>query len=248
KAVVDLWHWQDARPQPMQRLQAGQDRNRQYTAVYHVAARQHRQLATPEMPNVSLADDGRFALANTSVPYELDAIAGEGGTDINLIDTRSGNVRRVATKVRGGGQMSPGGKYITWWDKGAWHVHDVAANRTRELVAGVTTVSFQNETHDTPSEPGPYGLGGWTASDASVLVYDAFDVWDVDPTGARAPRNLTDGAGRRDSITFRVVDFDADLEHIDPAAPVYLRAFDNRTKDAGVYRDRIGGTAARSAC
>lgn len=244
KAIVDLWHWQDARPQPMQRLQAGQDRNRQYTAVYHVATRQFRQLATPDMPNVSLSDDGRNALANTNVPYELDAIAGEGGTDINLIDTRSGAVRRIATKVRGGGQMSPGGKYITWWDKGAWHVHDVAANRTRELVSGVTTVSFQNESHDTPSEPGPYGLGGWTANDAAVLVYDAFDVWEVDPTGARAARNLTDGAGRRDSVTFRVVDFDADLEYIDPAAPLYLRAFDNRTKDAGVYRDRIGGTAA----
>lgn len=244
KAIVDLWHWQDARPQPMQRLQAGQDRNRQYTAVYHVAAKQSRQLGSPDFPNVSLSDDGRTALANTNVPYELDAIAGEGGTDINVIDARSGTVRRVATKVRGGGQMSPGGKYVTWWDNGAWHVHDVAANRTRALVTGVSGVSFQDETHDTPSEPGPYGLGGWTAGDATVLVYDAFDVWEVDPAGARAARNLTDGAGRRDSITFRVVDFDPDADHIDPAAPLYLRAFDNRSKDAGVYRDRVGGNAA----
>lgn len=240
KAVVDLWHWQDTRPQPMQRLQAAQDRNRQYTAVYHVATRQQRQLANADMPMVSLTDDGRYALANTSVPYQLDEIAGDGGTDINLIDTRTGSVRRVATKVRGGGQLSPGGKYITYWNKGAWYVHDIAANRTRELVSGVTDVSFQNESHDTPSEPGPYGLGGWTANDALVLVYDAFDVWEVDPTGARAPRNLTDGVGRRDSITFRVVDFDADRNDIDPAVPLYLRAFDNRTKDAGVYRDRIG--------
>ncbi|WKW12602.1 prolyl oligopeptidase family serine peptidase [Pseudogemmatithrix spongiicola] len=244
KAVVDLWHWQDARPQPMQRIQAGQDRNRQYTAIYHIAAKQMRQLGSREFPNITLSSDGRTAVANTNVPYELDAIAGEGGTDINVINTLTGAVRRVATKVRGGGQLSPGGKYVTWWENRAWRVHDIAANRTRELTAGVTGVSFEDESHDTPSEPGPYGLGGWAAADAAVLVYDRFDVWDVDPAGVRAARNLTDGAGRRDSMTFRVVDFDADLDYIDPAAPLYLRAFDIRSKDAGVYRDRLGANTA----
>ncbi len=244
KAIVDLWHWRDARPQPMQRLQAAQDRNRQYTAVYHVATRQFRVLGSPELPQITLSDDGRTALANTNVPYEMDAIAGEGGTDINVINTLTGALRRVATKVRGGGQLSPGGKYVTWWENGSWRVHDIAANRTRELTAGITGVRFEDESHDTPSEPGPYGLGGWAANDATVLVYDRFDVWEVDPTGARAARALTDGAGRRDSITFRVVDIDPDEDFLDPAEPLLLRAFDNRSKDAGLYRDRIGGTAA----
>ncbi len=243
KAIVDLWHWRDARPQPMQRNQAGQDRSRQFTAVYHVATRQFRTLGSAEFPNITLSDDGRTALANTNVPYELDAIAGEGGTDINVINTQTGAVRRVATKVRGGGQLSPGGKYVTWWEGGSWRVHDIAANRSRELTAGVTTVKFVDESHDTPSEPGPYGLGGWTANDAAVLVYDRFDVWEVDPTGVRAARPLTDGVGRRDSITFRVVDLDPDLDWIDPAQPLMLRAFDIRTKDAGLYRDRVGASA-----
>lgn len=244
KAVVDLWHWQDARPQPMQRLQAGQDRSRQYTAIYHVATKQMRQLGSAELPNITLSDDGRTALANTNVPYELDAIAGEGGTDINVINTLTGTVRRVATKVRGGGQLSPDGKYVTWWENRAWQIHDIAANRTRPLTAGVTGVSFEDESHDTPSEPGSYGLGGWTANDAAVLVYDRFDIWEIDPTGTRPARNLTEGSGRRDSISFRVVDLDPDADHLDASAALYLRAFDNRTKDAGVYRDRIGASTA----
>lgn len=244
KAVVDLWHWRDARPQPMQRLQAGQDRNRQFTAIYHITARQMRQLGSAELPNVTLSKDGRTALANTNVPYELDAIAGDGGTDINVINTLTGAVRRLATKVRGGGQLSPSGKYVTWWEGREWRVHDIAANRTRPLTAGVTGVSFEDESHDTPSEPGPYGLGGWTTNDAAVMVYDRFDVWEVDPTGMRSARNLTDGMGRRDSLTFRVVDLDPDADDINPAAPVYLRTFDIRTKDAGIYRDAVGGNAA----
>src|SRR5690606_2907984 len=50
KAVVDLWHWRDARPQPMQRLQAGRDRNRSFAAVFHVATLPMRQLASETRP------------------------------------------------------------------------------------------------------------------------------------------------------------------------------------------------------
>jgi dipeptidyl aminopeptidase/acylaminoacyl peptidase len=244
KAIVDLWHWRDSRPQPMQRNQAGQDRNRQFTAVYHVAARQMRVLGSRAMPTIALSDDGRTAVATTSVPYELDAISGEGGNDIHVINTLTGTSRQIATKVRSNGQLSPGASYITWWENGAYRVHDVAANRTRELTAGVTGVSFADETHDTPGEPGPWGLGGWTAKDAVVLVYDRYDIWEIDPTGTRAARNLTDGVGRRDSLVFRVIDLDPDSDFIDPAQPLLLRTFDTRTKDAGIYRDRIAGNAA----
>lgn len=240
KAVVDLWHWQDTRPQPMQRLQAGQDRSRQYTAVWHVASRQLRVLGSPDLPNISLSDDGRTAVAVTNVPYQLDAIGGEGGNDVHLINTVTGASRQLATKIRGGAQLSAGAKYVTWWENGAWRVHDVAANRTRELTTGISGVSFAQETHDTPSEPGSWGLGGWTKNDAAVLVYDRFDIWEVDPAGTRAARNLTDGVGRRDSIVFRVINLDPDVDALDPAQPLLLRAFDRRTKEAGVYRERIG--------
>ncbi len=244
KAVVDLWHWRDARPQPMQRVQAGQDRSRQFTAVWHVATRQLRPLANPDLPNVTLSDDGRVAVATTNVPYELDAIAGDGGNDIHVLNTVSGASRQIATKVRSGGQLSPEAKYVTWWEDGRWRVHDIAANRTRDLVVGVTDVSFEDETHDTPSEPGPWGLGGWTTGDRAVLVYDRYDIWEVDPTGARPARNLTDGLGRRERITFRTVQLDPDADAFDPTQPLMLRAFDNDTKYAGFYRERLGVVAA----
>ncbi len=239
KAIVDLWHWQDARPQPMQRLQAGQDRTRQFTAVYHVATRQMRALASRTLPNVNLSDDGRVAVAATNVPYEIDAISGEGGNDIHVINTVTGTSRHIATKVRSNGQLSPSAKYVTWWENGVWKIHDIAANRTRDLTTGVTGVSFAQETHDTPSEPGAWGLGGYTANDAAVLVYDRYDIWEIDPAGTRAPRNLTDGAGRRDSIVFRAVDLDPDVDFIDATKPLLLRAFDENTKEAGIYQERI---------
>jgi hypothetical protein len=244
KAVVDLWHWRDARPQPMQRLQAGQDRNRQFTGVYHVATRQVRALASEELPNVTLSNDGRTAVANTNVPYQLDAIGGEGGTDIHVLNTVTGASRQVATKVRSGGQLSASGKYVVWWESGSWRVHDIATNRTRDVTRAITGVSFERETHDTPSEPTPWGVGGWTQDDRHLLLYDRYDVWEIDPAGTRAPRNLTDGVGRRDNLTFRLVDLEPEERAYDPTKPLLLRAFDNGTKESGLYRDRVAVATA----
>ena len=242
KAVLDLWHWRDARPQPMQRLQAGADRNRAYTAVFHVATRQMRRIANDSMPNVQFSDDGRTAVLVTNVPYELDAFAGEAGNDVHVMNTVTGVARQIARRIRGSGQLSPGGKFVVWWEGSSWRAHDIAANQTRDLTAAITGVSFEQETHDTPSEPTPWGVGGWTIGDARVLVYDRHDLWEIDPTGVVAARNLTDGVGRRQNLTFRLIDLEPEERAYDPAKPLSLRTFDNATKYAGLYRDRLGST------
>ena len=244
KSVVDLWHWQDARPQPMQRLQAAQDRARSWVAVYHVATKQMRRIGSDSLPQVTISDDGRTALASTDVPYEQDAIRGEDGYDIHLINTLTGASRQIATKVRSGGQLSPAAKFVTWWESGRYRVHEVATGRTRDLTTGITGIRFENEEHDTPSEPTPYGLGGWTVNDARVLVYDRYDIWEVDPLGGAAPRVLTDSVGRREQQTFRAIPPDAEVRAFDPATPLTIRAFDNVSKSAGFYRERLGVTSA----
>ncbi len=240
KAVVDLWHWRDTRPQPMQRLQAGQDRNRSYPAVFHVATRQFRRIADDSMPTAQFSDDGRIAVATTGVPYEMDAIAGDDGNDVRVINTVTGVTRQVATKINGNGQLSPAARFVVWWEQGAWRAHDIAANRTRDLTGGITTVKFDQETHDTPGEPNPWGVGGWTRDDARVLIYDRYDIWEIDPLGVAAPKNLTDGAGRAGNLTFRLLDLDPEERFYDPSQPLLLRTFDNTTKYAGFYRDRVG--------
>lgn len=242
KAIVDLWHWRDARPQPMQRLQANADRNRAYTAVFHVATRQMRRVANDSMPNLQLSDDGRTAVLVTNVPYEMDAIAGEGGNDIHVVNTVTGASRLVAKRVRGSGQLSPSARYVIWWEQGAWHAHDIVSNRTRDLTTAISGVAFEREIHDTPSEPTPWGVGGWTANDGRVLIYDRYDIWEVDASGVSAARNLTDGVGRKQNLTFRLIDLEPEERAYDPTQPLNLRTFDNATKHAGVYRDRVGGT------
>ncbi|HEV3437971.1 MAG TPA: hypothetical protein VG122_11455, partial [Gemmata sp.] len=46
---LDLWHWQDARLQPMQKLQAAADQAKTYSAVVHLESKQFRQLSDDTM-------------------------------------------------------------------------------------------------------------------------------------------------------------------------------------------------------
>jgi dipeptidyl aminopeptidase/acylaminoacyl peptidase len=243
KAVYDLWHWRDAVIQPQQKVNAGRDRNRTYLALYHLAQNRWTRLATDSLSQVTVSDDARRVLALNPLQYAIEQFWGEGGADVFLLDPFTAARTLVARKVRGQAQLSPGGAYVTWFQDGHWMAHATATGTTVNLTAGIAGVRFFDEEFDSPDIPPPYGLGGWTTGDRRVLVYDRFDVWEVDPAGVAAPRNVTDGEGRRAGMTFRVVDLDPEERFLDPAQPLLLRAVDTLTKATGYWRDRLGADA-----
>ena len=71
EVVLDIWNWKDPYMMPMQLLQAESERNRSFMAVTHVDGGPVIQLATPEIPNVSVGRDGDadVALGTTDIPY-----------------------------------------------------------------------------------------------------------------------------------------------------------------------------------
>jgi dipeptidyl aminopeptidase/acylaminoacyl peptidase len=244
KAVFDLWHWKDTRLQPQQRVEASRDRNRSLGAVWHVATKRMVKLASDSFPNIEVSDDGRTAMLTTDLPYAVEAMWGEGGDDLYAVDALTGARTLVAQRIRFQPQLSPGGRYIVYFDDGRWWSYDVARKARHDLTGALRGVRFDQETWDTPSVPAPWGVAGWTDGDRSLLAYDRFDVWDIDPSGARAPRMVTDSAGMRDHLVLRVVDLDRDDRTFDPRQPLLLRAFDEDTKASGFYEDRLDVASA----
>jgi len=244
KAVFDLWHWKDTRLQPQQRVEASRDRTRSLGAVWHVATKKMVKLASDSFPNIEVSDDGRTAMLTTDLPYSVEAMWGEGGDDLYAVDATTGARTLVAQRLRFQPQLSPSGRYIVYFDNGRWWSYDVARKAKRDLTGGLAGVHFDQETWDTPSEPAPWGIAGWTDGDHSVLAYDRYDVWDLDPTGARAPRVVTDSVGQRQHLVLRVVDLDRDDRTFDPRQPLLLRAFNDDSKASGFYEDRLDAVAA----
>ena len=240
KAVFDLWHYKDARLQPQQIVEVGRDRSRSYQAIWHVKSKRFVRLADDSLPQVQVTDDGRVALAVTNVPYSIESMWGEGGSDVYLVNAATGARTPIATRLESRAQLSPGGRYVVWFEDGRWRSHAVATGRTVDLTGGLAGVRFDQETWDTPSTPAAWGVGGWTTNDERVLVYDRYDVWELDPSGQRAARMVTDSAGRRGSLVLRLVDLEREERWVDPAKPLLLRAFNEETKASGFFEDRLG--------
>lgn len=246
KVVLDIWSWTDPYLQPMQLRQLEQERRRTYQAVVHLRDGRVVQLATDEVPTITLADrgDADLVLGRSDLPYRQAVSWGESGADYYVVDVRTGARDRVIEYARSFVNLSPGGRYAAWFDGDAqhWFVLDL---RTREVrnVSSAIEHPLYNELHDTPNAPGSYGSAGWTTGDTELLVYDRHDVWALDPTGRAQPRNVTEGAGRRGNLRFRYVNLDPEQRGIDPGKDILLAAFDLWNKSDGFYRDRVRGGA-----
>ena len=246
RVSVDIWNWKDPLLQPMQLVQLEDELERSYQAVLDLGSGRVVQLATTEVPDVTVADDGDGAVAmgRSGLPYRQLVSWDASYVDLYTIDVSDGSRRQVAERVRGQGTLSPGGGYITRWDgvRRIWVAIDTGSGEEIDLT-GTIDAGFYNVLDDRPDLSRSYGEAGWTADDAAFLVYDRYDIWAVDPTGRAAPRNLTRGAGRASDTRFRYVDLDT-ADPVVPSGEVYLSSFHLYDKSSGLWRGDFGEGAA----
>lgn len=241
KAKLDLWHWQDARLQPQQLLQAAADRQRSFRAAFDLKSRKIVQLATKAIPSVRV--DSRspveFVVATSDMPYrKMMSWDVPGFRDTYLINLRTGKHETLIEKGKAAGRLSPEGKYVSWFDaeQKKWFAMSTGKNREPvEISKGIEHPLF-NELHDTPSLPPSYGSAGWVKDDEAFLIYDRYDLWKVDPAGKAKPVCLTNGEGRKNEIRFRALQLDREARAVDLTKPIHMTAFDSKTKASGFYR------------
>lgn len=240
EAKLDIWSWVDDALQPQQLLEASRERNRSYRALYDLHAKTTLQIATKEIPSVHI--DSRstsdVAVGTSSLKYAVSrSWEAPGFSDSYLVDLNTGVATLVLEKKRATASLSRAGRFITWWDpeQAAWFAMSTDGRREVNLSAGIPT-SLANELHDTPSPPRSYGSAGWLADDKAFLLYDRFDIWQVDPTGSAPPKCLTEGRGREASTRYRYLRLDPEERTIGLDRPLVLSAFNEATKASGYAR------------
>lgn len=242
---VDVWHWNDPLIVPQQKKQWDKEKDRVYRAVYHVASGRVVPLAGRVMRNVAPVDNPKAALGFADVPY-LKRITWDGFyQDVYRVSLEDGSRQRVAEGLRTSPfdpavSLSPGGRFVVYYQEPHWYLFDGDTGRTRNLTEGLP-VSFANEDHDYPSPAPGYGVGGWVGGDAAVLLYDKYDIWQF-PTGEAAgpPIELTAGEGRKGAYVFRVLELDPERDFLRPGEELLLAAYNERRKNRGFYRARVG--------
>ena len=238
-ASLDIWHWKDPFLQPQQLKSLSNDLKRTFTSVIELDNNnKFTILGNEEIPytNISNENNGQFALLITDVPYRLESQWTSNRYDAWIYNFKTGETTPVGTSMIGRPSLSEKGNYVYWFDldKGHWFVYDNNTAQTVNVTESIP-VNFWDEKNDVPSEPGPYGMAVWGKDDAYMLVYDAYDIWKIDPQNKTKAINITEHLGRKDSITFRYLNTDKEKRFVEPNETLLLEAFDNKTKEGGFY-------------
>lgn len=242
KREVDVWHWNDPRIIPNQKKRWEKEKDRTYRAVYHLDAGRYVALADQAVPDVRVSQNPRYALGVSDVPYRRLTTWDGSYSDCYLVDLSDGSRKKVISRLRGSAQLSPGGRYMAYYNEQHWHLYDCESGITRNLTAKLD-VPFFNEDHDYPFPAPSYGIAGWTEGDSAVLIYDKFDVWQF-ATDSGDYMNLTDGEGRRNDYTFRIQRLDPKAQFFKRDEELLLSAYHNHKKHYGFYSCEVGKTGA----
>ncbi len=220
QAGVEVWHARDVDIIPRQKITAPRDRQHSHLAVWHLDLDRFVQLGDDSLDEVRRVGEDRLAIGLDRTPHERDRMFGPEYVDVYVIDTRTGERTLAIERVEHFHGASPGGRYLLYLRDDQYRVYDVRQGQDRSITGNIPTVFVNLDNDFTIRQKPPFGNAGWTRGDRSVLLYDAYDVWEVRPDGSGG-RRLTGGHADSTMHRYMRVGWTDDQRAIDPAAPAY---------------------------
>jgi dienelactone hydrolase len=248
KVDLVLWHYKDPRLQTQQEVQEARDRAYNYLAVYRVQPKKFIRLADDSMRNVTVnPKQSRWALGTDDREYELmGSLDGRRHEDVFTIDLTTGARKLAVRHLRYFSGASPDGSKFLYYENGDYHVFSLATGQDKNITQGLP-VSFVDVEDDHNNVKPPVNAIGWASDNSSVLLTDAWDVWQVSSEGGPAV-NLTVN-GKKDAIRyqrrFALEPADERGNGIDLSKPQYFSAYGEWTKKAGIARLEPGKPGAK---
>ena len=267
-ARVQVWHWKDLREFHQQEVQSAQDRTRTTPAAWHVGANTIARLSDDPYEAVQIGENGTTALAMDENPYVRDVMSGRQYRDVYRVDVATGKRDKILTKSSFGATLSPSGHFAAYEQDGQWWLLDNTSGARTNLTGKIKS-AFVNMEDDHPvPERRAYGLAGFTTGEKSAIVYDRFDLWQVNVDGSN-PVRLT--RGREDSTVYRCASegggfggrgggrgrggggsagsapcsLDGEGRTIDTSKPLMLTATGEYNKKSGYSKLTVGQAAER---
>jgi dipeptidyl aminopeptidase/acylaminoacyl peptidase len=244
KPDLVLWHWQDKRLQSQQQVEEPRDKNFSYLATYRVADKKFIRLADESLRTVNAAPKQQYGIGLDNREYErMGNLDGRRYQDVYVVDLKTGARKLALKKSRNAFGASPDGTAMLYYEDGHFFTYDLASNQSTNITAKVPAVFWdQEDDHNVVKQP-LFPLG-WTKDSQFVLLTDAWDIWQVPAKGGNAI-NLTVN-GKKDKIRYQNrYRLDPEEKGIDLTQPMYLRAYGEWTKKAGIAKLEGGKPGAK---
>ena len=244
RVSVDVWHYKDDYLQPLQLRNLQQELNKAYLARFDFDNGSVVQLGNPAFRNVIQTNEGDGAVFY-GVADEGKRIAsqwqGASFSDLYAINPLDGNKQLILANVKGNTYSSSTGKYLVVYDE-VKRKYSAYSNESKKMIsiAADIKVPLYDVENDVPDDPNGYGLVGWIENDESLLIYDQFDIWQIDPLGIKPSVNITGGLGRKNNLVLRNITLDREDRFIKKNQTLLLNVFNQKNKGSGLKTHTMG--------
>ncbi|MEP7372286.1 MAG: prolyl oligopeptidase family serine peptidase [Chitinophagaceae bacterium] len=194
--------------------------------------------------------NGDFALVLKRPDYEalFESFWNQSARDIyHLVNLKTGERKLIDVEADEETNMglSPEGKWIIYFDskKKSFFSYEISTGVITDITRDAPTNWIKSE-EEMPGVNITWSPTSrtWIDHDEAVLIYDEFDIWQIDPRGIKEAINLTKGMGSKFMIKFKLLKEGPQLESIrlSQKPSLILVAFNKRNKDNGFYKLPLG--------
>lgn len=243
KPIVQIWNGNA--PITYEQLQkSGDPKKMNRCAVWWPENGKFSQLTNTEQPNIIINGDQKYAITYSPLGEEpqFTFYSKSNWYVTNLESDKQNKLFENQEAILEECTTSYSGKYIAYRHGNDWFTYEFATGKHNNISALIPKKLY-NETNDRAGIKPLFGIAGWTANDESLLLYDEYDLWEVNLAGMKAKR-LT--KGREQDIVFRLVlpygksDRNANFDGftfplISPEKGLYLSAYGKLSKKSGYY-------------
>lgn len=245
---VNVWSYKDSYLQTEVNEKIAELKNKMYNVVKTIGVPQIIQLDKDSVTywSKSSSMNENFVLGTKNYGVKEPWMPLSRG--LYLISTNTEDIRTI---VEGNNisvsqfTLSPHGNYVVWFDDSCkqYNSYEIDKGSIHKGITRDVKVALNYENLN--SIIGGYGIAGWMANDEYVLIYDEYDIWQIDLRGKKKAVCITGGYGRTHHISFRVWNRE---RFFSPRQVLLLCALDNNSKDNGFYKIQLGDEKSLYQC
>lgn len=237
KPQLDIWHYLDKEIQPVQLLNAMDNKKDVHYYLFDTDSNTLTKLSNDTLKivkNSKIKSD--FILGYSNESYILQSQWNWPMlNDFYLIDIKSGDNTLLKKGVVYPYGLSPQGKYFTYFDHHAKQ-HYLINTSTKEeycMTCNFTDVEWCRDINGQPRLAGPMNTYGFDKTEETYFFQSEFDLWAYDIDNKKL-HCLTQRKGEKSQIRFDLRKWNYDSTFID-LHDVYVLAFDNSSKANHIY-------------
>jgi dipeptidyl aminopeptidase/acylaminoacyl peptidase len=237
KPKVDVWHYLDDRIQSQQLKELKRDEKKTDLFVYHLANGNVIGLSNDTLSVRAQKElKGNYLFGGSEEAYKLnnqwDVPDREDHYRINVL---TGKVELLKKEIRMDGQLSPSGRYYTWFNhlKNQFFILDAETGIEQCMTCSVGGVNWQEDVNGMPMLASPFGVIGYVPGETSIMIQAEYDIYNYQ-IATNAVSCLTNGEGELRKIRLTSNKWNSDSVYYSPSS-FYVRGFDETTKGSYIF-------------